>query len=209
MTSLAFSNEFIIQPLVYAIQKNLIKHPFEIKILPDKEIVENLLNGSVHMGLISPLHFAMNKGELSIIKEFVISSRNFGRNALLFFKISLDRIETITFHNDLNETFDLFIGELVINEIFDIQANWKGLSEIPEIRCALKTYPVIFCGGQKAFDTYDIVDQFIDLSEEWIIKNGLPLIHKIMVVRDDFKDNGEINALKLSRELGIKNLMKI
>lgn len=209
MTRLAFRPGLIAEPLVYGIRKNLFQHPFRIEMLPEEKIADLCNKGELDLGLISPLQFAMKQGELRILKDFAILSPYSARNALLYFKDNLKNINRIGYADKPEAQYLNFFGQMVLSELFDIQADWQVVEDILPLETSLSNNPVLYLTGQDAFDTYGYFPNFIDLSQEWILKTELPLVHQIMVVNSSFDDNGEIEALKLSRELGIRNLKKI
>jgi len=209
MTRLAFSRELIVQPVIYAIQHDLIQHPFQIEITSEDKILQGLQNGKIEIGIISPLSYARSQEGLKIVKEITVSSSRYGRNALLFFKENLQQMNNIYYQQGKELTFEHFLSKLVLSEFLDIEANWHAVEIIPPLPEALDQYPIFLISGDEALDFLSDDQRFIDLTEEWTLKSELPLVHRLVVVNQKFEDKGELQALRLSRDVGLRNLMKI
>lgn len=209
MLKFVYNSELITSPIIYGIKNNLISHQIKLIQLQENEIYDALENREATIGIISPLEYAKARGNLYIVKDFIISSADNAKNALLFFKYNLSGINQIYFMCDYLDNYDCFFGELVMREIFNIQANWIIIEKNWKIDVLLKKYDVIFLSGEKAFDVFADYDNYIDLSEEWILNTKIPLIHRILVVHKSFKNREVLDTVRLSRELGLRNLMKI
>lgn len=209
MTRLAFDREFIIEPLIYAVRENLIKHPFRIEIASENKIVQGLQDGEIDIGIISPLSYTRARQSLQIIKELIVASYPYGRNALLFFRENLRQINAIYYQQGKELTFEHFLSKIVLGEFLDIEADWHAVETIPHLPEALEKFPTFLITGDQAPGFSADNQSFIDLTEEWTLKTELPLVHRLVVVGQNFKDKGELRALQLSREVGLRNLMKI
>lgn len=209
MTKLAFTEELIVEPLVYAIRNNLIEHPFQTEILPQQEILQKLLFGQLDMAIVSPMIYAMNPANLTILKEPVVSSIQPDRNYLLFFDRGLDKIETVYYKKNLQDDYPEFFGKLVLREYYNILAEWIEVQDGISIAELIKKYHVLFLSGDDSLEAKDNSENFIDLSEEWFLKTSLPLVHRFIAVRENCSGNGEIDALKASLQHGMDNLFQI
>lgn len=209
MIKFVYNSELITSPIIYGIKNNLISHQIKLIQLQETEVYDALEKREATIGIISPLEYAKARGDLYIIKDFIISSAESAKNALLFFKYNLSDINQIYFMCDYLGNYDCFLGELVMKEIFNVQARWKIIEKSWKIDVLLKKFDVIFLSGEKAFDVYTDYDNYIDLSEEWILNTKIPLIHRILVVHKSFNNHELLDTVRLSRELGLRNLMKI
>jgi predicted solute-binding protein len=210
MISLAFSTPFICNPILYAIQENQIENPIRLEYMAEEKILDELMHGSLKFGFLSPLSFALSQGELEIVSDFVIQSFQTGKNALLFFKGSLKNITQIFYKKDsYTGDFDRFIGEWIIREIFELDVEWKAIEDLSMNEKNIEKYEVIFVFGEDAFELYCDYDNYIDLTEEWTLNTRLPLIHQLLCVSSSFNDKAALEKLRLSRELGLRNINKI
>ncbi|UCF63392.1 MAG: hypothetical protein JSW33_12625 [bacterium] len=210
MFPLYYSTPLICNPVFYAIIENQIEHNLEVKLLPESEILTGLMNGSIPIGYISPLSYAQSKGDLLIVNDFNIFTPHTGKNALLFFKGALDNITRIYFnpHQD-SGSFGRFITDWILQETFNISPKWHKVENLTMNAKYLEQYDVIFVEGAEAMDLYPDYDNFIDLSEEWTLNISLPLVQQVLAVPKKFKENEVLEKLRLSRELGLRNLIKI
>jgi predicted solute-binding protein len=209
MCKFVYSNDLIIQPLVFGIENRLVPYQFSIEKLSENEAFQLLENGDAQLGIISPLEYAKSKGNMRILEDFSITSASGARNALLFFRGNLKHITHISTTCELKKNFDAFLGDIVLNEVFDVQAEWKIIHNNLEIQDFFKKYEIFFFAGGAAFEMYGEYENYIDLSEEWILKMNLPLVHRIVVVYESFNDQKALESLQLSREMGVRNLVKI
>ncbi|MBN2364632.1 MAG: hypothetical protein EH225_00645 [Calditrichaeota bacterium] len=208
--NLVSSLPFLSLPVLYAIENNLVEHHINIKYLHENDILSSLTEGSADAAFISPLTFARNTSGLQIVRDFTVNSPNYGRNALLFFSGNLTSIDTIYFESGKdNNEFDLFLAEVVLKEYFEIIPQWEKIENVIPDSKALASHKVIFIPSPISFDMYPDYENYIDLSEEWSLQTELPLVHGLLCVTNSFKDRESLAKLRLSRELGLRNLMKI
>jgi predicted solute-binding protein len=209
MIELVYSPELISKPLLYGIENNLIEHKIDLVQLPETQLFDFLESGKSQIGVISPLVYAKSRGNLFILNDFTISSPRCGRNALLYFQGNLKSIDKIWINRGIEKSYDKFTAQVVLKEMLNIDANWQFFDNSEDILSSLKKFNVLFFSGEKAFDLFKDHENFIDLSEEWIVNTSFPYVHRILVVHRSFDDMDTLNALRLSQNLGTKNLKKI
>lgn len=210
MTSLSYSTPLICKPILYALQEKQIENPFQLKMKSENKCLKGLKEGTVEMGFLSPFSYAFNQGHFEIISDFIIQSPQTGKNALLFFKGSLKNITQIYYRKDnYSGDFDRFIARWVLGEIFGIDPNWNAIDQLVLSEHTLDKYEVIFVYGEEAFEFYQDYENYIDLTEEWTLNTRLPLVHQLLCVSKSFSDKNALEKLRLSRDLGLRNLMKI
>jgi predicted solute-binding protein len=210
MLLLGYSTELICRPILYAIQEKQIENVFQLQLMPESNILGRLKDGSLQMGFLSPLSYAHNQGEFQIVSDFLIQSPQTGKNALIFFKDSLNKLSHIYYRKDIyTGDFDRFIAEWVLREIFNLEVTWKPKEKLSLNNRSIEKYEMIFIYGEDAFDSYSDYDNYIDLTEEWTLNFQLPLVHQILCVSSSFTDKTALEKLRLSRELGLRNLLKI
>ena len=72
------------EPILYPILESQIENPFNLEFMPEPQILTGLKDGSLEMGFLSPYSYAQNQGEFRIVTDFVIHSRQTGKNALVY-----------------------------------------------------------------------------------------------------------------------------
>ncbi|MFZ0391108.1 MAG: MqnA/MqnD/SBP family protein [Calditrichia bacterium] len=209
MTVLSFPEEIISAPVFYALRQGLIPHQFEIKILPEKEIEQLLQQNEAVLGLLSPAAYARITSSLRVIKDFAILSEQASSNVLLFFKENLAGMDLIYYKENNKDTFESFIARIVMREVFETDAVWEPIPGESEAEDLLESFPALLLTGEKAFAGSIKKSSFIDLAEEWSLKVQLPLFNRILVASNRFTDSGELETLRLSLELGMRNFKKI
>ncbi len=197
-------------PLLYAIENKMTDNDVSIHYLPEEEVFNQLKEGKADAGLLSPLAYGKSTGEILLVRDFMISSPKAGSNALLFFKGNLTNINTIHYpENPFTGDYDRFIAELVLKEFYEIETAWIPVAGLTPDLSALEKYKVIFIPHPQAFDIYSDYTNFIDLSEEWSLRTDLPMVQGLLCVHRSFHNSDFLKRLRLSRELGLRNLMKI
>jgi predicted solute-binding protein len=188
----------------------MIPHQLSCTYHDEAQTIKKLQDGSADLGFISPLSYAKNQGNLTILNDFIISSPVAGRNSLLFFKGKLETIDTIYFSkNSPMIDYHRIIARYVLGEIFNITADWKEVDDLVINEKTIEKYQVIFLSGHLAYDTFVDFENYIDLTEEWSLKMGLPMVHLILCGSRNFHNQAAIDQLKLAREIGLRNLMRI
>jgi predicted solute-binding protein len=159
--------------------------------------------------VISPLIYAKSRGNLYILNDFMICSPRCGKNALLYFQGNLKSIDIIYTNQGTEKTYDKFTAQIILKELLNIDATWQTIDNAEDVLISLKKYKVLFSSGEKALDLFKDHENYIDLSEEWIVNTSFPYVHRILVVHKSFDDMDTLNALRLSQKLGIRNLKRI
>jgi predicted solute-binding protein len=208
MITFAFKPELISSPITHALETNCIPHGMKIQKMPESPF-EILEKGEAQIGIINPVEYANSKGNLKLIKEITISSPLSGRNSLLYFKGNLKDIDAIHVCEDNYESFEQFIAKVILSEVYDSHPEWKIIKDSVELKDLIHRYEIVFVAGARAFDMYVDHVNFLDLSEEWILNFELPLIHRLVVVHESFSESGIIESIKLSAELGLRNLTNV
>ena len=210
MLKILYPSELLCSPIIYPLKSKMIKHRLSCTYMNEEKIINELLDGSADLGFISPLSYARSQGNLTILKDFIISSPQAGRNSLLFFKGKLETIDKIYFSkNSPMIAYHKVIANYVLREIFNIEALWQEVENLTVNEKTINKYLVIFLSGNLAYDTFIDFENHIDLTEEWSLKMSLPMVHLILCGSRNFQDSSIIEELILSRNIGLKNLMKI
>lgn len=206
MTLLAVNGDIIEYPVTLALRERMTSHHLEIEVMPERDMCKGLTLGKLQMALISPFAYAKIKGKIRIVEELAISSGSFGRTALLFFQHNLPTIKNIVYRRKEDHDMYRFLGKIVMREFLDIEANWQeipGHLHPPE---DLPKYPVIFASGNDALTSISKTDVYLDLTEEWSDKTHFALVHKILVVSENFSDTKAIEIIKNATRTGLEHL---
>ncbi|OPX35849.1 hypothetical protein B1H10_00245 [candidate division KSB1 bacterium 4484_188] len=209
MSILAVSGDLIEIPVTFALQRQMGSGNLQVEIMPESDMVRGLALGKLPMALISPFAYAKIEGKIRIVEDLIISSTNFGRNALLFFQHNLPAIKSVFYSKKDDYDMYRFLGKIVLREFLDVDTKWQEVREKLQPPDDLKKYPVIFCSGNDALSILSRSDVFLDLTEEWSIKNDLPLVHKILVVSSNFTGREQIEIVKNACRKTLENLDRV
>ncbi len=203
------SNDVIIEPFIYPLKQNLVRSPLQLEYLREEDIFSGLLENRLQAGFITPLQYARSQDKLAIVEDLVIATRQYGRNCLLFFQEDLKQINRIYFPRAIQDSYELFLARLVLGEFFDIETEWTATHPFPPIEEALEKFPVLFLSGSEAFRGFSLVENYIDLTEEWSLKTRHSLVHRLLVIRRDQDARNLKETMQMALELGRRNLKKI
>lgn len=199
--------DFICRPLVYYIQKNLIKHPFQLIRQDSWNNYQQLQTGKLDVALISPYHLAQSTSGLRILSELAVFSRGESGTALLFFRENLSDLDRIAFR--LPEDPYHVLAQLVLTEVYELTTHWEGVTLPLDVDTALEDYSACCYSGNDALEVYLQSEAKLDLVETWCDRIGGPYVHYLIGVRDGFKDKKVIDVLQKSLELGRRNARRI
>jgi chorismate dehydratase len=169
------------QPLIYALEKNIVANPFILKYSSLTENSRQLSAGEVDIALISPVDYAKNSMEWEILPGLGIASYGITGAAKLLFKKGLIKITTIA--TDLRFPTEMVASQLVFLEKSGEKPQFVTHGVQPGI-IPEKTDAVLLVGDD-ALPVKTIQESVFDLSEEWNDVAELPLVHALFAARRD------------------------
>jgi predicted solute-binding protein len=169
------------QPLIYALEKNIIPNPFILKYSSLAENARQLSAGGVDIALISPIDYVKNSTEWEILPGLGIASYGVTGAAKLLFKKGLESITTIA--TDLRFPTEMVISQLVFLEKSGEKPQFVTHGVQPGIIPG-KTDAVLLVGDD-ALPVKTIQESVFDLSEEWNDVAELPLVHALFAAQRD------------------------
>lgn len=209
MIRLGISDDLINQPILYGISNSLIDHPFTLKTQSLSENCQGLLNKELDIAFISPLDYARNSSLLNLVRDYAVLSEGAAKYLLLFFRENLKDIRDVTY---LAESQYYYLAQIVLSEFFEIEAEWhqhRSKGKQADVEQLLKDAPVCILDGPEAMRTGYLAENYLDLLDIWDSNTEVCYFHQLLVVREDNHDDVGLEALSLSRELGMRNLKKI
>ncbi len=206
MTRFGYSGDLISLPMIHALLQNQIEHPFQMIRLKEEDILKKLLNGTLDMGILSPYFYARKQGSIRIVRQFPVINRQPIASILLFFQGNLKTIDRVYWKKNLHAQYEYFLGKLILEEFLGVESDWEIIEQEGEIEDILPEHPVVLLTGEDAFRASDSLEGMIDLTEEWLLKTDLPLVQRLVVVKETFKEKGELEKLQLSMQLGLRRL---
>ncbi len=86
MPRLVYSSSLICEPLFYEFLRTPGQSIMTIEKLPEMQCLDELETSRADFAMLTPLAYAKSKGNIYIVKDFLIHSPISGRNVLLFLK---------------------------------------------------------------------------------------------------------------------------
>ncbi len=193
------------KPLVYGLEKKLVKHSFALQKDVPSVCARRLLDGEVDLGIIPSIEYARAKGKLKIIPGLSIASRDYVRSVELFFKKDLRKIETIAM--DTSSRTSAALLKILMQEKFEISPAYKPMA--PDLDTMLQEADAALIIGDKALHYQVDYANKLDLAAEWNDLTGLPFVFAFWAGRGTEIDTHDIKAVQESYRLGAQNINAI
>jgi len=193
------------KPLIYGIEKQLVKHEFTIQKDVPSVCATRLKEGEVDVGIIPSIEYAHNKGDLRIVPDIALVSKQSVQSVNLFFKKDLKDIKTIAL--DTSSRTSVALLKIILREKYEILPEYIIMA--PDMNEMLKRADAALIIGDKALHYHNENPQHLDLGEEWFSLTGLPFVYAIWVGYELALSESDISAIKESKELGVKNTKEI
>ena len=207
MNRLGITTDFIFRPVTFLLEDPHYKHPFRVVRGDLEKNCRELLQGTLDVAWISPLEYARYASELRLVKELAVFSESEGKVCLLFFRSAMRELTTIAFQGPGNHYHVL--ARLVLNEMYELEPVWRAVPLPGLVEQALTDYPACCYTGNQALEVDLQSDVKLDLIENWSEKMGLSFLHGVLAVRKDFQATDLLEVLLQTRELGLRNVVKI
>jgi predicted solute-binding protein len=201
------TSELITRPIDFAIQKSSIEHRFAVTPQSLEQNCKDLLSRKLDIAVISPIDYARNSSELRMVRDCAVYTAGVSRYVLLFFQENLRSIDRVAFLPPESQ-YKLFTA-LVLEEFFESKLDWVALKKMTPVERILDLYPACLLEGETALENFPKLENKLDILEEWYDKTGLSYIHQVIAVNKAFDDSSTLDTLRLSREIGMRNLMNI
>ncbi len=193
------------RPLVYGLEKGLVKHDFNLQKDVPSVCAERLLQGEVEMGLVPSIEYARSKGTWKIVPELCIAYNGPVRSVALFFNQDIKRIRTIAL--DTSSRTSVVLLKILLIEKFEIEPEFITMA--PNLDDMLKRADAALIIGDKALHYQAQVPNHLDLGEEWTDMTGLPFVYAFWAGHELSLTHTEVDIMQQSYQLGAQNLTKI
>ena len=208
MVRFGITEDLIHQPLLYALQHSLIDHPFELISQSPAQNTADLCRGKLDAALIGPVDYARNSSELLLVPDVIVSSHGAARHGLLYFRENQQHISRVVCR-DLDSQYRV-LADMVMKEFFEIEIEWISLPGGFSLEKALGEFPACLAEGPEALRAFPLADNFFDLLEAWRDNAELDYVHYLLAVPEAGEWEARmVEPLRLSRELGLRNIKKI
>jgi chorismate dehydratase len=167
------------KPLVYALEKNAVAHPFELRYASLAENAQKLSTGETSVALVSPIDYARNATDWEVLYGLGIASYGVTGAAKLLFRKELEAIHTIA--ADLRFPTEMVAAQIIFLEKTGIKPRFLTREVQPGV--IPESADAVLLIGNDALPVKTIQESVFDLSEEWNDLAGLPLVHAVFAAR--------------------------
>jgi chorismate dehydratase len=188
-------------PLIYAIEKDKLKHNFELIYDIPSQLAVRLLNREINVGLVPSIHYAKYSAKYRIVPGISISSSGPVRSIQLYFRKDLKDIRTVAV--DISSMTSVIMTKIVLSEKYDIRPKFIAMK--PDLEMMLSRADAALLIGDNALFQSEY-DAYLDMGEEWDDLTGLPFVYALWVGRRRDLTQEEMNILVRAKEYGIQNI---
>ena len=187
------------KPLIYGIEKGLIKNEAELIIDYPSKIASMLLENQIDVGLV-PVAILPQMQEYHIISDYCIGSVGEVASVCLFSEVPLDKIEKVLL--DYQSRTSVALLKILIKEFWKIQVEFEDTSNGYLSQISGTTAGLVI--GDRALQQRKLSSFIYDLGREWYNFTGLPFVFAAWISNkildaDFIKDFNEANAFGLNR----------
>jgi len=209
-------------PLAWGFLEGPQKESFDPVLSTPAECAEQLAAGRVDIGLIPSIEFQRIKG-CRIVPGPVVASLYSVRSVILVSVLPLWKVKTVAC--DSGSRTSVALAKIIFNEFYHTHPDFRPAE--PNLANMLAQSDSALLIGDNALKFMETnerpnVDnqkalvrlgsepiEVFDLAERWRFLTGLPFVFAFWAVRDGFKDNGIVDALKQSRDFGVADIPAI
>lgn len=187
------------KPLIYGIERGMIKEDAELLIDYPSKIASMLLEDKIDVGLV-PVAIIPEMKEHHIISDYCIGSIGAVASVCLFSEEPLDKIETVLL--DYQSRTSVALLKVLIRNFWKIDVSFVETSGDYQSKISGTTAGLVI--GDRALQQRKISSFIYDLGEEWEKFTGLPFVFAAWIsnkkLDEDFiKRFNEANAFGLDK----------
>ncbi len=194
------------KPLFYALENNLIPHPFSIENHPPFILSKLLSEKKIDLGLI-PVAELVKKGGYKVIPDISISSFGKVDSVLLISKKEISDIEKVAL--DMRSQSSSSLIRIIFQCFYEKSPEYLIKDHSQNFFEDVDARMIIGDAGLQYL--YSNNDQYTvyDLGELWTEKTGLPFVYAVLAVNPDV-DLGDFREIFVeSKKIGLQNIDKI
>ena len=187
------------KPLIYGIEKGMIKEDAELLIDYPSKIASMLLEDEIDVGLV-PVAIIPQMQEHHIISDYCIGSLGAVASVCLFSEVSLDKIKTVLL--DYQSRTSVALLKVIIKNFWKINVDFEETSGDYQSQISGTKAGLVI--GDRALQQRKISPFIFDLGLEWKKFTGLPFVFAAWVSNKKLDGNfisefNEANAFGLNR----------
>lgn len=191
------------KPLIYGIEKGMIKEEAELLIDYPAKIATMLLDDRIDVGLI-PVAIIPEMKEHYIISDYCIGSIGEVASVCLFSEVPLDKIETVLL--DYQSRTSVALLKVLINDFWKINVKFEETSDDYQSKISGTTAGLVI--GDRALKQRKISPYIFDLGLEWKKFTGLPFVFAAWISNKKLNENF-INHFNDANAFGLYQIEKV
>jgi len=187
------------KPLIYGIEKGMIKEEADLIIDYPSKIASMLLENEIDVGLV-PVAIIPQMKEHYIISDYCIGSVGEVASVCLFSEVPLNEIKTVLL--DYQSRTSVALLKVLIKEYWKIDVDFENTSGDYQSKISGTTAGLVI--GDRALEQRKISSFIYDLGAEWKKFTGLPFVFAAWISNKRLDDNfikefNKANAFGLNR----------
>lgn len=187
------------KPLIYGIEKGLVKNEADLIIDYPSKIASMLLENQIDVGLV-PVAIIPQMQEYHIISDYCIGSIGEVASVCLFSEVALHKIEKVLL--DYQSRTSVALLKILIEEFWKIEVEFEDTSNGYQSQISGTTAGLVI--GDRALQQRKVSSFIYDLGREWYKFTGLSFVFAAWISNkkldaDFIKYFNEANAFGLNR----------
>ncbi len=201
----SFVDDLVFGVWTYGFKHNFVTHNLAIEYTDLAGSARLLRDGITDLGILSAIELARIKEGLQLIPGMAVSTHGTAALAQLFFKRGLKDISRVAVRNTANTS--LILLKILMREKY--ASNPEYIFIDADLEQMLNQADAALIVGREAVNLRLRHQNHLDLGEEWYDLTGLPFVFSFYAGRKFILGKNEIEPIRMSFNLGKKNLEKI
>ena len=193
------------QPLIYGLTGTHFEHTFDLEYSSQVICAEHLRQGASDLAIIPAAEYARKKETWFIVPDLCIAAPAASKKLQLFFNSGLRDIKRIAVPS-LHSTETILL-KIILQEGHEL--NPEYIEDTGDLEHLLKRADAALQVDDAALENYNKNRNRLDLNEEWVDLTGLPFVYSVWAGREFLIEKEDIIAVKMSYEIGVRNIEMI
>lgn len=191
------------KPLIYGIEKGMIKKEADLLIDYPSKIASMLLEDGIDVGLV-PVAIIPQMKEHHIISDYCIGSVGAVASVCLFSEVPLEKIKTVLL--DYQSRTSVALLKVLIKNYWKIEVTFEETSGHYQSQISGTTAGLVI--GDRALEQRKISSFIYDLGEEWEKFTGLPFVFAAWISNKKL-DQDFINRFNKANSFGLDKIDEV
>lgn len=204
MIRLGVVNYLNTRPLVYALERNLIPHRFELIYDVPSACARMLAAGEVDLAIVPSIEYACSRN-YRIVPGVSIASDGPVRSVLLLSRKPFDRVRSIAL--DTSSRTSVTLARVLMHRLHGFDG--KFLDHPPDLDAMLRAADAAVLIGDISLHVERPDLHTWDLGQVWREMTGLPFVFAVWAGRPEALEPGDVTALVEAKRIGLHHVDEI